>query len=145
MQLLGGPAHEAAGFVVGRFDDEGIALPVSTRIAKPLTDDSREVGIPIQRDHTSVVNHFQRNRHRIGRLDNLVGALVSGHQARRPVGDAAFLQCPIGGLRGHPPSARLASRICVPSGVIGGMRPSGGSVIKDVRFSQSLSTVQTEL
>src|SRR5262245_35653315 len=32
MQLLAGPAHEAAGFVVGRFDDEGVALPMSTRV-----------------------------------------------------------------------------------------------------------------
>src|SRR6185436_4321548 len=38
VQLLAGPAHEAARFVVGSLDDESIALPMSTRVSKPLTN-----------------------------------------------------------------------------------------------------------
>src|SRR5215510_4683965 len=55
VQLLAGPAHEAAGFVVGRLDDEGVPLPMSPRVAKPLTNGRREMGTLIQGNHTSVV------------------------------------------------------------------------------------------
>ena len=49
-----------------------------------------------------VVNHFRHEQHRLGRLHDLVVALVSGQQLRRAVGDAAFREGSIFRTPGWP-------------------------------------------
>src|SRR5215831_7353123 len=49
----------------------------------------------VQPNHASVVNHLRRDDHRGGRLCNPIAALISRHQRRRAIGDAAFLQWPV--------------------------------------------------
>ena len=70
-------------------------------------------------------------------------AFASGDQLRLSVRDTAFAQG--SKLRGETAGVFLAAAaarsFCSVCGVIGGRRPSGGSVIREVRLSQSLVMV----
>src|SRR4029453_12188796 len=89
---------------VGRLHDERVALPATPRIAEPLADRSAEMWTTVQRDHSSVVDHFMGDRHVTGRLNNLNIVVVQARKAcgRQPPGDASLERAAVLGTVNAP-------------------------------------------
>src|SRR4029079_9497165 len=111
-KLFAGYTHKTSGSVVYSIDHESVAFPVAARVAMPLANCRRNVGTPIERNHSRIVNHLRHKNHCARSLQDLVVALVSDRQLRRPVGDTTLLQRTVFWPGGH---THLRCRISVPS------------------------------
>ena len=66
VQVLGRSLKLRLRVEVRRFNDEGLPLPVTTRIAVPLTDVRRQRRPPIQWNDPRVVNHLHEDHNVVG-------------------------------------------------------------------------------
>src|SRR5262249_44990634 len=89
-----GIAIRASILVVGRLDDERVAVPVATGITHLELERSRRVRTTIRWDHADVVTQLVANRDESGRLHDLIRVAVDvrHHRAWYPARDAAFPQ-----------------------------------------------------
>src|SRR5438046_3553061 len=81
-----GPARGDPAFAVEvrRVDNECVAFPMAHRVTIPESNRRWRMRTAVDWDDTGVLNHFGKNGDIAGRLDNLVGVVVSGrdHSAR---------------------------------------------------------------
>src|SRR5262245_226331 len=71
MQRLAGSSEVRLFGEVCGVDDERIALPTASRVPSPLANVLGQMRTPVQRDHTSVVDHLVENHHVSGSLEKL--------------------------------------------------------------------------
>src|SRR5262249_11945593 len=71
---------------VRRFDDKGVAFPVTSRITGPLRHTRREMRTAIKRNDPGLVIHLDEDRDVSGALNNAVIAVVRFRQHRRSGG-----------------------------------------------------------
>ena len=138
---------------IRRLDHERVAFPAAARVAVQLPDGRGQMRLAVHRHDARVVDHLLENHDGLRRLHDLHVAVVSRARARRAVRNAALRQRPIlraisavraarsPNLRRRPGPRHVrgrARRACA-SGVSAGIWPFGGSVMSDVRLSQSRS------
>ena len=92
----------------------------------------------VQQNDPRLMDHFREDHHVPGRLHDLVIVVVAGgmHDGRHTAGDTAgltryFVHNEESNLGSFSSLCRSANS-CLASGVSGGSRPSGGSMINDV-------------
>ena len=82
MQTLPGPLKAGLAVEVDRLDDQGVALPVPTRIPLPLADRVIQMRTPVQGDDANLVDLLGQNRHVTGMLEQSLIVVAARHHRR---------------------------------------------------------------
>src|SRR5260370_955526 len=94
-QVLVRSPEVTLGRIIGRVDDQRIALPVTDGITEQLPEVLPDVRAPIQRNDTGVVDRLHENRNGVASLEDLEVAVVRRLNPGRAECDAAFGQAPV--------------------------------------------------
>ena len=112
---------------------------MAARIAHPLPDAARNMRTSVQRNKADIVDHFDHDHHRVRasagsdsycyNRSGSMGGPATGQLMQRSCSDrysGPSVEC------SRTSAARSVMRFCA-AGVSGGIRPSGGSTINEVR------------
>src|SRR5262249_31067179 len=107
MERLGRASEVRFVTEIRRLDDERIAVPSTSGVAKPLSKPGGEVWPSIDWNDTNLVNHLVQDDHFVRRLENLqIGVVRPGQRGQRTLDDASLPQSSIEPRIGAPTTGR---------------------------------------
>ena len=82
----------ALGRKVAGLDHQGVAFPPASRITVPLADRRRQMGTGVDRDDAGIVCHLAEDHDMVGRLEDVLVAVVARAQLRNAEVGAAMAE-----------------------------------------------------